>query len=265
MRTSVYKVLLVEDQRLYREAFMRFVESRQLPYDCTEACSVAEAKDVLALTRFDVVVADYSLGDGTAADVLEIVRDTPVIIITGAGDEEIAVKAWKAGAYDYMVKDFDRNYLKAIPITIENAIRHRRAEKQTRLLLGAIMSTADSIYITDMEDKIVFVNSAFCETYGYTEEEILGKNTEVLWGEIPPDVNWDLVHKAFDGGEIRTYHIRKDGSEFPVSLTVSVIESEGSSYIGRVSVARDMSERLYMEEMIRSINVKLGIGNHPTY
>ncbi|NIT57185.1 MAG: hybrid sensor histidine kinase/response regulator, partial [Aliifodinibius sp.] len=64
-------------------------------YNYTIADSVAEAKKVLNSEEFDIIITDYSLGDGTAFDILELIIDTPIIITTGAGDEEIAVKALK--------------------------------------------------------------------------------------------------------------------------------------------------------------------------
>ncbi len=121
MGNTRYKILLVEDDKLDQMAFKRLVEDTELPYDCTIAGSVSEAQSILGSERFDIVIADYALGDGTAFDILDWVKDTPLIFVTGAGDEEIALKAWKAGAYDYLIKDHERNYLKALPIMVENA------------------------------------------------------------------------------------------------------------------------------------------------
>jgi len=149
MENVRYRILLIEDNELDQMAFKRFVENNAIPYDCTIANCVAQARQFLGSEQFDVVVTDHSLGDGTAFDILDSSSDTPVIVVTGAGDEETAVKAWKAGAYDYLVKDINQNYLKAIPITVENAIRHHMVEKKLQLLSGAVMSTEDSVYITD--------------------------------------------------------------------------------------------------------------------
>jgi len=161
MNNANYKVLLVEDNEIEQHAFERFIESHEIPYDCTIVGSVSEAQRALISSKFDIVISDHNLGDGTAFDILELVKNTPVIVVTGAGDEETAVKAWKAGAYDYLIKDLDQNYLKAIPITVENAVKHNMVEKKLELLSGAIRSTEDSVYITDMKGEIIFVNKAF--------------------------------------------------------------------------------------------------------
>ena len=259
MEDSRYKILMVEDEELYRKAFTRFVEEEGLQYDCTEAESVSEARSILSSEKFDIVLADYSLGDGTAFDILDLVKDTPIIFITGIGDEKVAVKAWKAGAYDYLIKDFERNYIKAIPITIENAIKHKKAEEQIRLLTGAVMSTDDSVYITDMEGNIIFVNKAFCETYGYGEEEIIGKHSSILSGESPQSADGEDGHQ--DSREADLYHRRKDGGEFPVSLSVSAIRDENENEFAFVGVARDISERIFIEDKVRTLNLKLKRGS----
>ena len=129
MENTKYKVLLLEDDKIDQMAFKRLVQNKGLPYDYTIAASVAEAKSILGSEKFDIVITDYLLGDGTAFDILHLVKNTPIIFVTGAGNEEIATEAWKAGAYDYLIKDHTRNYLKAIPITIKNAVRHREMEE----------------------------------------------------------------------------------------------------------------------------------------
>ncbi len=124
------KLLLVEDDKIDYIAFVRFIRDQGLPYDYTRAASIAEGKQVLQTQAFDVVLLDYLLGDGSAFDLFEIVPDkTPIVIVTGSGDEEIAVQAMKAGASDYLIKDPEGHYLKTLPITVQNAIKAKRAEE----------------------------------------------------------------------------------------------------------------------------------------
>src|ERR1700757_132199 len=215
------RILVIEDDKIDQMAFKRFVKDENLSYNYTIAGSVSEAKRILDSERFDIVITDFFLGDGTAFDIFDLIKDTPITVATGTGDEEVAVKAMKGGAYDYLIKDLERNYLKVLPVTVENAIKHKKSEKQFRMLSHAIMSIDDSVYITDMDDRIIFVNEAFCRTYGYEEEDILGRHSDVLWKEASTD---DDVINVFpiiiEGGwKDEFYHRRKDGSEFPVFLS----------------------------------------------
>jgi len=257
MENTRYKILLIEDDKLDQMAFKRLVEDENLPYDCTIAGSVSEAHSILGSEQFDVVLSDYVLGDGTGFDVLDSVKDAPIIFVTGTGSEEIAIKAWKAGAYDYLIKDHERNYLKAVPITVENAVKHRRTEARLRLLSHAIVSTNDSVYITDLEDKITFVNRAFCETYGYDEEEILGKDCNILWEGDSAVSDSENAHQAVSGWETGFFHKRKDGSKFPVSLTRSDVKDESGNEVALVVISRDISERMQIENELRTENMQL--------
>ena len=260
MDTVQYKILLVEDDQLDRMAFKRFVENNASPYDCTISASVSEARQALSAKKFDIIITDHSLGDGTAMDILESALGTPVIVVTGAGDEETAIKAWKAGAYDYLVKDIDQNYLRAIPITVENAIRHKMVEKKLQLLSGAIMSTEDSVYITDMQGDIIFVNKAFCQTYGYKEEEIVGENGGILWIGKNHSKNTRSVFQTKTAGsnwEVGFYHRRKDDSIFPVSLSRSHIRDSYGNGVAIVGVARDITDHILVEDEMRTAGLKL--------
>jgi PAS domain S-box-containing protein len=265
MKDARHKILLVEDDELDRMAFVRFVEGESLPYDCEIATSLAEAQGLLVSEHFDVVISDYSLGDGTALDVLELVKDAPVIIITGAGDEGVAVKAWKAGAYDYLIKDLERSYLEAVPITIENAVKYKKAKEQVQLLLGAVTSIADSVYISDLEDKIIFVNKAFCRTYGYEEEEVIGKNSSILWiGKSQSKYTRSVFRTriAANDWEIGFYHRRKDETVFPASLSRSIIKDSNGNNVAVVGVVRDISGLILVEDRIRALDKKLQEESH---
>ncbi|MHC4395473.1 MAG: PAS domain-containing protein [Planctomycetota bacterium] len=260
MENKKYRILLIEDERLYRMAFKRLVEEEKLPYDCIEAASVAEAQSILDSEKFDIIIADYSLGDGTAFDILGLVKDAPVIFVTGVGDEKVAIKAWKAGAYDYLIKDIQQNYLKAIPITIENAISHKKAREQVQLLSAAVMSTDDSVYITDMDNKIIFVNSAFCRTYGYQQEEVVGKDCDILCKQGRQSADGGEETQHIDTIEVEIHHMRKDSSEFPVFVSRSVIKDENGKEVAFVGVARDISARVFVEDKVRTLNLKLKNG-----
>jgi DNA-binding NtrC family response regulator len=104
-----YRVLVIEDDKVDQMAFKRFVMDEKPPYDYAIAGSVSDVKRILGFKRFDIVITDYLLGDGTAFDIFNLIKDTPIIIITGSGNEKTAVEAMKVGAYDYLIKDPERN------------------------------------------------------------------------------------------------------------------------------------------------------------
>ncbi|MFQ6116153.1 MAG: ATP-binding protein, partial [bacterium] len=254
MEEKNIRVLLIEDNKFDQMAFKRLVKHENLPYIYTVAGCKSEAEEILKSERFDIVIADYYLGDGTLFEIFNLIQNIPIIITTGVGAEEVAIKAMKEGAYDYLIKDLDRNYLKVLPVTVENAIKHKKAEEKYRMLSHAITCINDSIYITDMNDRIIFVNKAFCKTYGYREEDILGKQSNILWKSKSihnKDVKTNLSLINEYGLKSELYHKRKDGSEFPISLSRSIITDKLGNQVAVVGAAHDISASKQTEEELQ--------------
>ena len=124
------RVLYIEDDVVDRMAFERFVRSRSLGYECTMANSAQAAREHLATKRFDLVISDYALGDGTCLELLPSCRGMPFIVVTGTGSEETAVEAMKLGAADYLIKDAEGYYLKVLPATVSNVLQRHKAETE---------------------------------------------------------------------------------------------------------------------------------------
>ncbi len=86
----------------------------------------AEGLEVLMRESFAAAIADYNLPQKTGLEILKSSRDmgkhTPFIILTGAGDEHIAVECMKAGAADYIVKDTAGGFLQLLPVVVARAI-----------------------------------------------------------------------------------------------------------------------------------------------
>ena len=139
------RVLLVEDDKVDRLSLRRFIRREGLPYDVTEATSGAEAGEALKRGAFDVVLVDFLLGDATGLDVMRDVHDAPVVFVTGSGSEEIAAEAMRRGAYDYLVKDPQRNYLQVLPSTIRSVLERKRLEQEKDRLIAELQRALSEV------------------------------------------------------------------------------------------------------------------------
>lgn len=135
------RILYLEDDVIDRMAVLRMVRSEGLPYDMVTAGSLAEAQALLEKDSYDLAILDYMLPDGTGLDLLQRIKEVPVVFVTGSGDASVAVQAMKGGAYDYLIKDPERTYLKLLPSTIDKVLRafnleqeHEKDEEQIRIL-----------------------------------------------------------------------------------------------------------------------------------
>jgi len=245
------RVLLVEDDVVDQLAFKRAVRELGSPCDYDVAGSVAEARELLNKNQYDAVVTDYALGDGTAFDVIELARGIPLVFTTGAGDEEVAVRAMKSGADDYLVKDHERAYLKKLPVTIENAIRRHRAEEQVRKLTRAVEQSPAMVVITDTEGRIEYVNPKFTSLTGYTSDEVLGKNPRFLKsGEQASEFYKQLWTTILAGHEWQgEFHNRKKNGELFWELSsISPVRDRDGNITHFVAVNEDTTERKLLEE-----------------
>ncbi|HLE12200.1 MAG: hypothetical protein A2504_13705 [Bdellovibrionales bacterium RIFOXYD12_FULL_39_22] len=124
------KILVVEDDSVDRLIFEKFAKRSEFQYPYKIVPSVAEAHAAINSEQFAAIVSDYNLGDGTALDILQRLRGTPLIVVTGLGDEKVAVRALKSGAYDYIVKEPSGGHLETIPLSIERAIANKKQQDE---------------------------------------------------------------------------------------------------------------------------------------
>jgi len=127
--TKPLRILLVEDNEHDRIAFGRAMERGRV--DCNfEVCDRAEEAESLLNSSeggFDVVVVDFDLPGMNGLDFFNKVRQRknlpPFVMLTGAGSENIAVKAMLAGFYDYVVKDAQLGYLNLLPVVLNKTLQ----------------------------------------------------------------------------------------------------------------------------------------------
>lgn len=127
------KILIVDDEALILELARLLLTDRG--YEVLTAASGGECLARLRSDRPCLVLLDYMLPDSDGMTILQAVRrdfpDTYVIMLTGQGNEKIAVEAMKAGAADYISKPFGNQDLID---RIENVLRVRRIEIHNREL-----------------------------------------------------------------------------------------------------------------------------------
>lgn len=135
------KILYVEDEIAHVVLAQRTLEDNlHQEFTLIHAETMQAALDSLdADPEIDLVLSDLRLPDGSGLDLLHKVRargsTLAVVLVTGQGDQEVAVAALKAGAADYLVKQSD--YLHRLPVVISNAVAQNRLLREQEALRQA--------------------------------------------------------------------------------------------------------------------------------
>src|SRR6187455_2308886 len=136
-----WEILVVDDDDLDRMAVRRALKSAGVPLAIEEAGDSATALGMLEQRPFDCILLDYQLPGADGLAVLRAIRERglliPVVMLTGQGDEQLAVALMKAGAADYLSKSAMSPG--RLAQTLRYAIRMQRAEAQAHQAQQALL------------------------------------------------------------------------------------------------------------------------------
>ncbi len=136
----------------------------------------------------------------------------------------------------------------------QRTLAESRADRTTREMAAIVEYSGDAIYSTHPDGTIASWNRAAEHLYGYTADEAIGLPVARL---APPERH-DEVKRNLEvlngGGHVapfRTERMRKDGTRWPVLLSVSSLRNARGEIVGASAIARDMSAEKQSEEVIR--------------
>ncbi len=194
------QILIVEDNPDHAELAASALKRSEGTYEPNVVKSGYECLNELEKKNYDVILLDYFLGISDGIDVLKDIKnnygDIPVIMVTGMGDESIAVESMKLGVYDYIVKS--TGYLDILPVTVKKAIKYhvniterRKAEKalqqQNEFLKVAIDSLTHPFYVIDTSDYTIKMANVAAKPVGLSESQtchsLTHKRSEPCEGE----------------------------------------------------------------------------------
>jgi PAS domain-containing protein len=235
-------ILLIEDDFVDQMAFTSLVQNEKLPYQVQIAGSIAEARRLLKACVFDLIITDYQLPDGTSFELIEELRNKLVIFATGAGDEETAARAMHMGVRDYVIKDPERKYMKLLSLQVDSVLRQGRVEQELReseqRYRELFENASDLIQGVATDGSLRFVNRAWREAFGYTEEETKTLNLK------------DLIHPS------SMSHCLEDGREIILEGSADCHFLDGKPATTR-AIFRDVTEKKRAEEKLRKANEEL--------
>jgi PAS domain S-box-containing protein len=256
---SPIKILYVEDDVVDQKAFQRHIKNGNFNLQCQLASSIGDARDLLATNKYDVIITDYLLKNETGFSIIEMVKNVPVIFITGQGDQLVAVKAMKKGAFDYIIKESSGHYLDLLTTTIEKAFSYNNthkkleeAEQEIKKLLWALGQINNSITILDKEGKIEWVNKGFENLFGHSLEDVKNKSAcELRRKDISKNKLEKFFSRAFRQKNILTCESQITNNKEQkcwIYTTMTPVKDEAGNLIRIIIVDTDINEKKKIEQ-----------------
>lgn len=212
-----YEILVVDDDTGVLTLLDKALS--EMGYRVTEVQNPQKALDLLREQRFDLVVTDLIMEPVDGLQVLaaakKIHHEVPVIVLTGHRDSNLAVKALKLDADDYLFKPVELQSLYySVSSCLEKAELKKKIERNRRnlhLFKAVADFSNEAVAIWDLNGKVIYVNPAYQALFGCSYGEALElhcnsflteKSAETLKSEVLPALNegkgWEGVLDGID-------------------------------------------------------------------
>jgi PAS domain S-box-containing protein len=278
-RARPLRVLYAEDNAIDIDLTRRHL-ARHAPHIYLEIVSTADqvmqcirAPD--ASYRYDVIMTDYKLPGANALELLRELRqasklDIPVVLVTGQGNEDVAVQALRLGASDYLVKTAD--YLFRLPSAIENAFhraqlaREKAALRQSEARYRIVSElTSDFMYSVRVEPDGTLVpewNAGnLNRTTGYTLQELAEArfSSALIHPDDLPAYNQHMQTTLSGTPDVAEFRLITKGGQVRWALNYArpVWDEKQQRVVRLYGAAQDITERKQSEEEIKQLNLVL--------
>jgi two-component system, cell cycle sensor histidine kinase and response regulator CckA len=246
--------------------------------DTREAMAAA-----LARSSYDLIVSDYHMPRFRAPEAVAVWKerglDTPFLVVTGTIGEEQAVEVLRAGAHDFFLKDRLSRLCSAVERELREAEKRRTLERterereealqrlarSERLFHDLFESAPDATVIVDGQGVIRAASRQAERLFGYEPQELNGRPVEALipsaarsgYRELREQFGEAPTPRFMGAGPQNLFAARKDGTTFPVEISLSPLTTEADTIVAAV---RDITARRELEEQFRQVQKMEAVG-----
>jgi PAS domain S-box-containing protein len=267
------RILVAEDDPAFVKMLDDSLEESSSLYHIERVTSGERCLQILRREKFDILLLDHALPDGTGLDWLRRFNalgvGIPTIFVTAKGDPRLAMEAMKEGIFDYINRSAE--CAKAFPFVVHRAVEgHSLMLEKVRLqkelieaknfLESVAEKAGDAISVVDLEGRIIYWNEGAERIYGYGKEEALGKKLSALLSPEDEKSRTEeeqsvrgLMVRLRKGEVVPNVEVKrraKDGREIITSMTISPLKDAEGKVIGVSRICRDITNLKKAEERL---------------
>jgi DNA-binding NtrC family response regulator len=215
------KILVVDDDVAVTNYLMVFLMQTEL-WEPTVINDSREIPELLQREHFDAILLDINMPGLSGMDILKILReeeiDTPVVILTGFTDVDLAVQAMKLGAFDYLTKPVEDDHLLEV---LDKALQHRTVHQTITTLPNGLKK--EDLTFQEAFELIPTRDPAMIRLFHQAEKMAASDLSIFIWGERGTEKEYlaRAMHSASvfrDGPFVAVNVEAQDPERFPADL-----------------------------------------------
>lgn len=272
------KVLIVDDEKLHQYSLMELMTQNGYSVECVGSGDAAI--DKIQLENIGIILLDLNMDGINGEDVMRFISEksinTTIIVVSGETSFEAAENALKHGAYDYIRKPYSidnllnsvNNAMKKRLLEADNQKMQAQLRESEKLHRYIVNKSPDIVYILDDQGRFTFINKRVETLLGYKMKEIIGKHyTELVHDDDlekaqfkfnerrtgkRATINIELKLKCKNNDQPRNFDNRILPIEInSVGVYSSIDSDDDKKFVGTYGIARDITDRIEAEEIIR--------------
>jgi len=248
-----HKILVVDDNPMNAELLKEILE--QINQSSFIAYSGKQALKAVSKETFDLILLDVMMPEMSGFEVIEYLKsdpktkDIPVIFITALNETDDIIKGLNLGSYEYIVKPFNIDELKARIInTLEiKDLQDQLREEKNKLDL-IFRFSADGIVMLNSSFKIISCNERFIQWFGSNKEDILGRDFYEFFNCYCREPNYCSSLEFFGLNSFSEISVKNENGEKIYQINYSKVFENESETEGYVLVLRDITEHKEVEK-----------------
>ncbi|NQY95324.1 MAG: response regulator [Campylobacteraceae bacterium] len=202
----------------------------------------------------DVIISDINMPKLTGIEMLKKIREVdpkvPTFFATAYSDNEFLSEAIKLKVYDYIIKPIDIRNLLAVMNDLANVLYQDFLIEQQTVELEKykdIINTNNIVVKTDTSSTITYVNQHFCDTTGYTQDEVVGQKFEITkHKDTDSSIITELFSTVLDNnawkGKLK--NVTKSGEAYTVDCYAISTINDAGEITGTISVQKDITSEM---------------------
>lgn len=264
------KVLHIDDSSLDRQLVIDALRNEHDQFEVYSSSTKSTFEKLLKERDYDIVLSDFNILGFDGLSVLKIVKDnkpeTPVIIVTGTGTEEIAIEAMKMGASDYVIKTV--SHIRGLSITIFKVLEKERLSNERKRAITALKQSEekyrkifenfqDVYYQTDINGILTDISPSVYRHSGYTPEDLIGtESADHYYLKSTREALMKILRRDMEVWNFHALLKAKSGKPVDISVNAHFRFDEDMKVIGVEGSMRNITDSKRMEKELRRAKEK---------